>query len=427
MGERTATDPRRGPRRVHALAAALCACVLLAAPTAALGQAGGTAPPTTPTTTPTTPLTTAGNPLAGNGMWIFLLSQTYRGSLPRIVAKAKASGVRTLYVKSSDGTWFFRQFTPGLISYLHRNGIKLCAWQYVYGTRPYGEALLGARAARMGADCLVIDAESEYERKYVSADVYITTLRQQLGPSYPISLAGFPYVHYHPSYPFSVFLRPGGAQYNQPQMYWRAIGTSVDANFATTYVQNRVYKRPIYPLGQTYMRVPAYQIRRFRQLARAYGAPGVSWWVWTSTFEFQWQALSMPVPSLGGYRSALTSPTGYPYRGLGSRGDQVVQAQLLLQSAGQNVPVDGYFGALTRNGVYAFQAARGLAQTGALDAPTWAALLAYTPANVHWHTASGVQRAYAARAHGALSLPVPRSASLPPGRREIPRKSHVRG
>ena len=81
-----------------------------------------------------------------------------------------------------------------------------------------------------------------------------------------MALAGFPYVDYHPGFPYSVFLGPGGAQYNSPQMYWVDIGTSVNTVYAHTYAYNTVYEREIDPLGQVYQNPPLGQIIRFRQL-----------------------------------------------------------------------------------------------------------------------------------------------------------------
>ena len=103
-----------------------------------------------------------------------------------------------------------------------------------------------------GADCLMIDAESEYEGKYISAQTYMTDLRAKVGANHPLALAGFPYIDYHPGFPYSVFLGPGGAQYNAPQMYWKDIQTTTDAVFAHTYEYNLIYQRPIFPLGQVY-------------------------------------------------------------------------------------------------------------------------------------------------------------------------------
>ena len=98
----------------------------------------------------------------------------------------------------------------------------------------------------------MIDAEAEYEGKYAAADLYIRACAAKIGANFPLSLAGFPYVDYHPAFPYSVFLGPGGATFNQPQMYWKAIGTSVRGVFEHTYLYNRIWGHPIYPIGQTY-------------------------------------------------------------------------------------------------------------------------------------------------------------------------------
>ena len=70
-------------------------------------------------------------------------------------------------IKSGDGTGTWSQFNSQLVSTLHRDGLRVCAWQYVYGVHPVAEAQVGAAAVADGADCLLIDAESEYEGKYV--------------------------------------------------------------------------------------------------------------------------------------------------------------------------------------------------------------------------------------------------------------------
>ena len=96
-------------------------------------------------------------------------------------------------------------------------------------------------------------------------------------------MAGFPYVDYHPAFPYSVLLGPQGAQFNVPQTYWKEIGGGVDAVVNHTYRFNRPYGRTIAPLGQTYDSPPSSEIVRFRQLAAADGATGLSWWSWQHT------------------------------------------------------------------------------------------------------------------------------------------------
>ena len=231
-------------------------------------------------------------PFAGNGMWIWQLPKSEGGDVNAIAARARAAGISTVFVKSSDGpddAW--AQFNPTLVQALHAYGLHVCAWQFVYGADPLGEAAQGASAVAAGADCLVIDAESRYEGRYAQAQQYVAALRAAVGPAYPIGLTSFPYVDYHPGLPYSVFLAPGAAQVNLPQVYWKDIGGSVDAVSARTWAHNRIFGVPIAPLGQTYQSPAPEEIQRFRQVWAAYGAGGLSWWSWQATGASTWAAL----------------------------------------------------------------------------------------------------------------------------------------
>jgi hypothetical protein len=324
---------------------------------------------------------TTGTAFEGQGMWIWYVAQSNGGNIASIVAQAHAAGVSTLYIKSSDGpSNYWSQFSPQLVAELHANGLKVCAWQYVYGTEPVGEANLGAEAVANGADCLVIDAEAEYEGKYGAAQTYITDLRAKIGPTYPLGLASFPYVNYHESFPYSVFLGPNGAQYNVPQMYWKDIGQSVDTTYANTYIANRIYGRPIYPLGQTYDGVSAAELLRFREEAVDYGATGSSFWDWQETKTAGWEGLTSPLAPL----STVTPNTSYPELAKGSKGDQVLWLQEHLATAYPTQETTGNFGTQTYEDLIAFQEAHSITATGVTEAATWAALLALAPVAVDW-------------------------------------------
>jgi hypothetical protein len=389
----------------------------------ALAASGGGGMPVS--TTVTHASVGRGNPLSGRAMWIWELPSSDGGSLSAIIAASHRFGLSTLIIKSADGTNLWSQFNQPVVSALHANGIKVCAWQYVYGNHPVTEAYNGAAAVHDGADCLIIDAESEYEGKYVSAQVYIQRLRKLIGYNYPLVLAGFPYIDYHPAFPYSVFLGPGGAQYNAPQMYWRDIGTTTDAVFGHTYAYNLIYQRPIFPLGQVYGSPPSHQVARFRALARVYGAAGVSWWDWQEASASNWFALSRPVGGLPGY---------VPYKqmadiGQNASGDLVVWAQEHLVGAGYPIEISGDFGYHTVLQVQAFQTAHGLTADGIVGPATWAALLGYRTARVRWtvaqpHDTATVTSAAITAAERAsptpLVEPVPASASLKPKRNEIP-------
>ena len=355
----------------------------------------------------------SGTAFDGSAMWIWYVSQASGGTPASIAAQAHRYGVTTAIVKSSDGTSWWSQFTPEFVSALKAAGLHVCAWQYVYGSAPAAEAALGAQAAHDGADCLVVDAESEYEGRYAQAQQYVAALRQAVGASYPVGLAAFPYVDAHPSFPYSVFLGTGGAQFDVPQVYWKDIGGSVDATVNHTYLWNRPYGRTLAPVGQAYNNTSAQDIVRFRELARADGAPGTSWFRWATATAAEWQAIGQPLSP-----PAPPAPAqGDVTLAQGAQGDLVIWAQQHLSSAGQPVTVDGDYGPATQQAVANFQSSHGLAVTGQIDTATWNALLRYAPAPVNW--ASGAHAAAAGARTG------PPTARLPAKRYEIPAKSHA--
>jgi hypothetical protein len=370
-------------------------------------------------------------------MWLWYVSQSNGGNLSSIIATARGHGLSTLIIKAGDGTSAWSQFNPQLVGILHASGFRVCAWQYVYGYHPVYEAEVGAAAVRAGADCLLIDAESEYEGKYVQAQEYIKKLRQLIGSSFPVGLAGFPYVDYHPGFPYSVFLGAGGAQYDVPQMYWPDIGASVEEVYAHTYQFNELYQRPIEVLGEVAGDPPPAQLVQFRQLSRPYGATLVSWWDWQSASPRDWQAIAQPFSDPPGF----TAQSGFPTLSIVSAGgiwagDLVVWAQEHLLEAGLAVQIDGDFGADTQAAVEQFQAARGLPPSGIVDRATWQALLGYPRPTIAWSaqqgktTASPSANPTSARSFRAmpvlsannalLNLPAPWSANLPAHAYEIP-------
>jgi len=357
-------------------------------------SSGGSAPP---------PPTPTGTAFDGNGMWIWHVSNSNGGDVPAMISRAQAHGVTTLFIKSSDGTNFWSQFSPALVAALHAGGLHVCGWQYVYGDSPSTEADLGARAKTHGADCLVIDAESQYEGKYTSARTYVNRLRGKVGDNYPVGLAGFPYVDYHPAFPYSVFLGPRGAQFNVPQVYWKEIGGGVDAVMNHTYRFNRPYDRPIAPLGQLYHSPSRSDILRFRQIAAAQGASGLSWWDWEEASSASWNAIGAQLGAFGGPAPA----TDYAVLGRGGRGDLILWAQEHLRAAGENAPTGGQYGSSTESAVRRFQSSHGLSVNGKVDTATWKALLGYS-----------LQAA--GKAHAASAAPTPPTAKLPARRNEIP-------
>jgi peptidoglycan hydrolase-like protein with peptidoglycan-binding domain len=209
-----------------------------------------------------------------------------------------------------------------------------------------------------------------------------------------------------------VFLAPGAADANLPQLYWYAIGDPVTAAFRHTYAFNNPYGRRIFPVGQTWMDPPKGQMLDFRRLARAYGSTGVSWWSWQETRRKVWPRLS------GRLRGDPPGPR--PRREFaplprGARGDLVVWAQELLRGAGLATPVSGRFEGRTERAVRTLQRRSGLEVSGVIDDPTWKQLLTAEPEEVRWS-----RRGNPAGLRTAVSGRAPATASLPPLADEIP-------
>ena len=306
----------------------------------------------------------ASSPFAGTALWVNAIPALENGQ--QLLAQAGGSHVRTLYVKAAEGSSVEPQFTPALLGELHAAGIAVCAWTFVYGTSPVAEA----QAA--------VDAEEQYDGLYGAAQLFVHTLRSDLGAAFPIGLAGQAEVSEHPKFPYSVFLGPGAFNVDMPQMYWLELGVSVEAAYRVAIAQNAIYGRPIAPVGQLYNSPATAEVTRFRQLAGAYGAPGESFFDLDRALPEQLASLATPVPRLA--RRAVLAATLRP----SADGDQVVWAQELLNAAGARLPVGGYFGAQTARAVGAFQGKHRLRVSGVIDAATWKALLRLRARQPSW-------------------------------------------
>jgi Putative peptidoglycan binding domain len=98
-------------------------------------------------------------------------------------------------------------------------------------------------------------------------------------------------------------------------------------------------------------------------------------------------------------------------------------------SAGYMNVVDGNFSAAMTTAVQSFQIAHGLSADGIIGPMTWQALLQYPPAAVIWTKKGGTPATGTPTAPGTVTasmatrgriMPVPKSASLPARRDEIP-------
>jgi peptidoglycan hydrolase-like protein with peptidoglycan-binding domain len=318
-------------------------------------------------------------PFRGTALWVNQLAPG--GSGVELAARAAAAGVRTLYVKAADGATPELQFSPVLVAEARAAGATLCAWTFAYGQNPIGEAAAAVAAVRAGAQCLVVDAEAEYDSLYGAAQAFVAVLRAQLGAAFPIGLASEAEVSEHPKFPYSVFLGPGAFNVVLPQIYWRDFGVSVDAAFAATIGANSIYGRAILPLGQLYGGPAPAEVTRFRALALAYDALGSSFFDLDDAQPEALSALGAPLPAPA--RMKATPPTLHA----GADGDEVVWAQELLNAAGAHLPVGGFLGAQTAQALAHFQRRHHLHASEVLGPATWKALMRLRPHEPSFATA----------------------------------------
>jgi hypothetical protein len=315
---------------------------------------------------------------AGTALWVREVSSGESGLA--LAGEAADAGVRTLYVKAGDGTSPEPQFSTTLVSELRSAGTTVCAWTFIYGSDPLAEAAVAAAAVNDGAQCLVIDAEGSSEKlnQYGAAQLFVRTLRSRVGSTFPIGLASQAEIAEHPTFPYSVFLGPGGFNVVLPLIYWLDFGQSVNDAYAATMGANAIYGRPILPVGQLYGTPTPPELELFRALAAAYGAAGLSFFDLDAAQPQELAALNAPLARLA--RLPLTAPTLRP----GADGDEIVQAQELLNAAGAHLPVGGFYGAATWRAVASFQARHHLRPDGILRPATWRALLGFRPREPSW-------------------------------------------
>lgn len=319
------------------------------------------------------------SPLRGPGIWVWELSRV--GGPAALARRAKTLGVRTVFLKSGDGARYWRQLDAA-IEPLHEAGLRVCGWQYVYGRAPIREARVLARAARSGADCLVVDAEGEFERRrsyagptHRAARRYMRELRRRVGRRVPVAMSSFAYTDVHGAFPYSAFAEsPFGVDAFMPQVYWGAFGTRMASATRRAMRWNTIYGLPVAPIAGTYRGERAGDLRGFRCLAADLGADGVSYWSLQHTRTSQLPALALPT-RCSTARTSGRGATRYAHLAAGASGDPVVWLQTRLRQWGSPIPRTGHFRSRTRAAVRAFQRSRGIPATGRVDDRTWDLLL----------------------------------------------------
>jgi hypothetical protein len=267
--------------------------------------------------------------LEGKGMYLWHLWTADGGgkNLNTIITKLQSVGAKWLVIKMADGDSYYYRSGKGLydwatanygsmdsvVSIFHANGIKLLAFQYVYGTphhwnNPVSETDVANSILNVkGIDGLIIDAEVQYDtlaNRYNLAQAYCDSIHAHHPDAY-IGLTSWARVDGHNTFPWQTFL--DRVDVNMPQTYWaaRPITPSSELNNMNsqfTFWTNRwiglgdsAADKPIMPLGQgEYFGygndVKQGDIKNFCNLSQStYKYPGVSLWEYGQiTHSYVW-------------------------------------------------------------------------------------------------------------------------------------------
>ncbi|MGI8775947.1 MAG: hypothetical protein ACR2LJ_00815 [Acidimicrobiales bacterium] len=234
----------------------------------------------------------------GKGMWIWQPEQTEGNDAQAIVARASATGLTHLYVRtgSSWDGFYAGPFLDRILPIAHAAGIRVYGWDFPRLISPADDVARAHAAVAYRTptghhiDGFAADIETASEGTHVSAEsatAYGDALRQAVGPSAPL-VAVVP----RPSpwttsisYPFAQVVADFDAI--APMVYWfnREPGSDVAGALADL----RGYGKPLFPVGQAFDGgpeggrpgvPPPAELHRFFEVSSQQGAEGVSFWSW---------------------------------------------------------------------------------------------------------------------------------------------------
>ena len=373
---RPAPDEALGPEQAAAVDPTAGAVV---APPSADAVAAGLALPTPPPLTPAIP--TQRGPLpVGKGMWIYIDQRAEGGNPDAIVARAKATGLTHLYVRTGTLKEGFMgaPFLDALLPKAHAAGIRVYAWDFPYLNDAASDVNRAVAAINHRTpdghrvDGYVADIELRSMGVNVNpqtATTFGSLLRKAVGPNFPL-IACVP----RPSpalitYPFAEVVASFDAV--APMVYW--MGRDPAADIAGAIRDLAPLGKPIIPVGQAYDGFteggppgvpPRDQLLKFMESAEQHGAIGVSWWSWQHADQQAWDAIR-DAPQ-------FTLPVG---EGSTFTVGQVRSYQMLLHTLGFPMPITALWDEATVAAVQAYQRAARLPVTGVIDEATRTVLL----------------------------------------------------
>ena len=272
------------------------------------------ATPAPPPTTPPPARVALGLP-TGKGMWLYQPEYVEGGDPGAIVARALATGLTHLYVRTGSSIDGFAAapFLDALLPVAHAAGIRVIGWDFPYLDDPGFDATRAVDTINYQTptgdriDGFSADIETPAEKVALtpeSATAYGDLLRSAVGPGYPlIATVPRPSPQRQATYPYAEVTAAFDAI--APMVYW--IDVPPDAAVAEAVDYLAAFGKPVLPVGQAYdssmeggapgTPTPD-EVNAFIDTANAHGAAGVSFWSWQHASDDTWNVISA-APEVG--------------------------------------------------------------------------------------------------------------------------------
>jgi hypothetical protein len=247
--------------------------------------------------------------LQGKGIFIWQVQQCDKGDPATLVALAREAQIGHVVFKLADGTFDFpipaqdpggkhELLTDAAIRALQNVGIAIWALTHIQGKDPVMEAHRAAsRVLRWKLDGLVINPQSQYTGQPDKARQFMTTIRQDLGESFPLALSLFqnPDTLDAPGAPgdrrFPIDEFAAQCDLLMPQVFWIARdGGDPAASLRTNHMQYqlRYPDKPYVPTGAAFgeqygtlqWSATPQQIELFLNQVKALDIPAANFWSW---------------------------------------------------------------------------------------------------------------------------------------------------
>jgi hypothetical protein len=244
-------------------------------------------------------------------MWLYQWSHSNNGNAASIVARARRTGLTTLYLRTGSAWEGLAGGThlANLLRASRDTGVHVVAWDFPRLKHPVRDALRLARAAhvRGGANgprvsAVAPDIETPSEGTFNAAwrvRLYLSALNRHLPKGVTVlGTVPWPSSYRIADYPYGTVA--AGSDALVPMTYWYNNPPAMVTARSIGYLRDR-FHLPVMPVGQGYdgkLDVPSLrhnklgrEVPNFLRTARQHGARAVSLWSWQAAPPVAWRAL----------------------------------------------------------------------------------------------------------------------------------------